>query len=146
MIPSRILDATDGSPAAKEAETYAAEIANAVHASNLTVVTVLRTCLDPMAGRMEPTIAQEKAAQELVDEAAEHVRGILGNDSVPVDTKVLKSLSEARGIIEEAHATGTCSQIVMGNRGHGGISSLLLGSTSHHVVEAAHCPVTIVRL
>jgi len=112
MIPSRILVATDGSPAAKEAET----------------------------------IAQEKAAQELVDEAAEHVRGILGNDSVPVDTKVLKSLSEARGIIEEAHATGTCSQIVMGNRGHGGISSLLLGSTSHHVVEAAHCPVTIVRL
>jgi len=58
---------------------------------------------------------------------------------------VLESPSQAGAIIVEAHATGTCSHIVMGDRGHGGMKNLLLGATSRQVIQGAHCPVTIIR-
>lgn len=38
-----------------------------------------------------------------------------------------------------------CAAIVMGSRGHGRVASLLLGSVANKVVQAAPCPVTIVK-
>lgn len=35
--------------------------------------------------------------------------------------------------------------LVVGNRGHGGVTSILLGSVSHHCAQHADCPVVIVR-
>ena len=136
--------ATDGSPSAKAAETFAAEMAVAQHATTVAVVTVLREYL-ARGAVMTPLEAQMQAAELLVDGAARHVRDIMGDETIEIEKKVLVSLSEPEAIIGEAHTGGTCSHIVMGNRGHGEIAELLLGSTSHHVIKDAHCPVTIVR-
>jgi nucleotide-binding universal stress UspA family protein len=146
MLPPRILVATDGSPAAKAAEAFAAEMAVAQHASAVEVVTVNRIFIGRAPAVVPITVDEVEAGEQLVKEAAAHIREVMGDDSIPIETKVLESASEAGAIIAEAHATDVCTHIVMGARGMGGIASLLLGSTSHQVIQGAHCPVTIIRV
>jgi len=44
------------------------------------------------------------------------------------------------GVADEEHA----DLVVLGTRGLGGAGGLLLGSTSHHVVQLSRCPVAVV--
>lgn len=55
----------------------------------------------------------------------------------------LEDKSAAHGLVEEAHEDGTCSLIVIGNRGLGGFGRLAMGSTSTQVIHEAHCPVVV---
>lgn len=50
----------------------------------------------------------------------------------------------ASAIVEEARAW-TADLLVLGNRGHGPIASMVLGSVSAEVVDHAPCPVLVVR-
>jgi nucleotide-binding universal stress UspA family protein len=150
MLPSRILVATDGSPAADAAVTFAAEMAKTMKATVLVVVSVARKHM--VGGRrigaatLDADPKDIAAREELVKEAADSMRRIVGDDAVHIEAKVLQALSPADAIISEAHVTGTCSHIVVGDRGHGGFEGLLLGGVSHHVIQGADCPVTVIRV
>jgi nucleotide-binding universal stress UspA family protein len=85
------------------------------------------------------------AAKKLLKEAAERVNDCVTSSAVDISTMIIEDNSPARGIVEHSDATGDCRLIVLGNRGHSGLASVVLGSVSSHVLHEAHCPVVIVR-
>ena len=44
-----------------------------------------------------------------------------------------------------AEVSGNAELVVVGSRGHGGLSRLVLGSTSHSLLQHSRCPVLVVR-
>ena len=82
----------------------------------------------------------ETQAQSLLDAAAKHASDRCG-DHVTI-TKRLIPGSAAPALLEEAK---NADLIVVGSRGRGGFASLILGSTSHQVLNHARSPVVVVR-
>ncbi len=79
-----------------------------------------------------------KAAQEAVDKAAAQLGG-----AAPSSVTVQASIGlPAAQLIEESK---NADLLVIGSRGAGGFTRLIVGSTSAQVSQHAHCPVVIVR-
>jgi nucleotide-binding universal stress UspA family protein len=154
MIPQRIVVATDGSAAARAAESLAADMAGLMSSTRPVEVVVVTAVHDPGhlasgASGVIPQSAEVGDAIAVSNRGADHVRellaGVPSGQEVKVEAKVLEALTPGGAIIAEAHAAGTCSLIVLGNRGHGGLAEAVLGSVSQDVVHRAHCPVMIAR-
>lgn len=77
-------------------------------------------------------------AEEYVQEAMDVVHRLHPELEVEISTP---EGQPAACLLEEARQAAL---IVIGNRGRGGLSSLLLGSVSHQVVQHATCPVMVV--
>jgi nucleotide-binding universal stress UspA family protein len=83
--------------------------------------------------------AFEQRSLEVVDRALADVDGATAG--VAVERLALEGDS-ARGLIA---ASAGEELLVVGSRGHGGFTGLLLGSVSGHCVQHAACPVVVVR-
>jgi nucleotide-binding universal stress UspA family protein len=83
--------------------------------------------------------ARLNEAQEILQKAARAV----GNVTAEVHSEHLEG--DAAEMIIESAKTHNSDVIVMGSRGLGRFTGLLLGSTSQKVVSHAPCPVLIVR-
>lgn len=136
----RILLATDGSSHAEEALGYAKELALrdgaqvvVVHAFE-PVPTYLG---DPWEDRVYGR--HVAAGREVAELAAEKLAAV----GVEVVVEVLEG--PATDAILRVADVRACDLIVMGSRGHGALTSLLLGSVSHRVLAHARAPVLIVR-
>jgi nucleotide-binding universal stress UspA family protein len=75
----------------------------------------------------------------ILEEALEHVRKIAPD--LPVTSAITSGPASAA--LETASAEA--DTLAVGARGRGVVGSILLGSTSQHVVNHAHCPVVVVR-
>ncbi|MEP6953816.1 MAG: universal stress protein [Solirubrobacteraceae bacterium] len=140
----RFLIAFDGSAHARRALSESIDLAQ-MSRGRLTVMTVVPDAPAWVLGAYEAPLnvdyvsgRVEQGYQAMLDEAVDSVPG-----DVPV-TKVLKYGPAGPAIVEQA-AAGHAELIVMGSRGRGELRSLLLGSVSHHVLQASPIPVLIVH-
>jgi nucleotide-binding universal stress UspA family protein len=136
-----ILLAVDGSDHALHAARVAAGLSNAMRSQRVRVV-VAYDPIPPYLG--EPNLqnainARLNESQAILQKAME----ALGPVAAEVRGELLEG-DAAESIIRVA-MTHNSDVIVMGSRGLGRLSGLILGSTSQKVVAHAPCPVLIVR-
>ena len=137
----------DGSPAATAALGFAAEFAHTWGAA-LSVLSVWQVPSSETWARAYWDAAQEDSnlhsakrdrAQRIVDEAVSLVHA-----SHP-DLEVTGEAVEGRAGQTLAAASADAGVVVVGSRGHGGFTGMLLGSVSHAVLHAARGPVAVIQ-
>lgn len=138
---TNILLAVDGSDHALQAAHVAAGLANTMNSKTLWVV-VAYAPIPSYLG--EPNLqdainARLIESQQILEKAVE----ALGAIPARVHTELVEG-DAAESIIEVARIRES-DLIVMGSRGLGRLTGMLLGSTSQKVVAHAPCPVLIVR-
>ena len=133
----------DGSPASEVALAWAARYADAIGAR-------LRATLAwhyPSAAGGPPlgvapesvTSEVEHSRYEILDKAIAATCG--DKPTLEIERKVVYG-HPAQALIDESKEADL---LVVGHRGHGGFTGMLLGSVSTHMITHASCPVTVVR-
>jgi nucleotide-binding universal stress UspA family protein len=80
-----------------------------------------------------------EAAEQVLENALREP--LVDTDSVEIERRVVEG-PPASVLVNESR---DADLLVVGSRGHGGFTELLLGSVSQHVSHHAACPVVIVR-
>jgi nucleotide-binding universal stress UspA family protein len=140
-----ILVAIDGSAHASRALAEAADLALASNAT----LTVMTSVPDPSAWLLGGAAYGGVDFEALRQESEREYREMLDSavDALPHDLSVTKVMAHGHAadrILGQREA-GRHDLIVMGSRGRGGVSSLLLGSVSHQVLSASPAAVLIVH-
>ena len=136
----RVIVGVDGSPHSDRALSWACR-----RAENCGD-TVRAVCAWSLGGSGEDWMPQpgipaegQRRAEQMLREAVEQARR--DHPAVTVETAVIEG-PPARVLVD---LSADADLLVVGSRGHGGFTGLLLGSVSQQCVHHAHCPVTVVR-
>jgi nucleotide-binding universal stress UspA family protein len=131
----------DGSPSSDAAVEWAATYA----AMSSRPLVVASAAGRPSAGDVigtNPVEARQRrrtTARQAIDHALRRVRRVSPRLHVDETTPMQDAREMLVDLSEQA------AMVVVGTRGHGGVTALLLGSVSAAVVDHAHCPVAVVR-
>lgn len=132
----------DGSKLSEQAIDFAFRHADA-HGYRLLAVHAWHSPAGTYEGGHGPLMfdrAEIEAAAELL--VAKSVAGAMADHpDVEVETRLING-KPARALLSSAESADL---VVVGSRGRGGFTGLLLGSVSQGVLHHAHCPVAIVR-
>lgn len=140
--PGRVVVGVDGSPVSSTAIGYAFAEAS----SRGVGLTVLHAWwLEFVEGVVatspsSPEWAEVAEAQRLL--VAESLAG--WGEKYP-DVEVRERVIRAHPVEALVEESEHAALVVVGSRGRGGFSALMLGSVSHGVLQRAHCPVAVVR-
>ncbi len=134
----RILLPVDGSPQSEKAVQLAAKVA-APEGNEVVVIHVIEVIPAKM-GPMELELREDGDA--LVERYAKQ----LADAGVNATTEVARALHGRVGrVLVDAASDLDAGLIVMGCRGRSDLTSLLLGSVAHEVLQHSCCPVLIAR-
>ena len=127
----------DGSTPAMNAARWAADHAVAT-GSDLRIVTVAHT----LTGPVEVASRVRAGHHHRHDAYLEHVAAEVGQDHPELSVSTVRRHGDTVGeLVEES---GRAAAVVIGSRGSGGFSGLLLGSTSLRLTARADAPVIVV--
>ncbi len=136
----RILLAADGSSHAKRAQEYARDLALRDDATVIVVYAFPSVPMHLGEPMKEDLIARHvDVGRRIAAEAADALR----DAGVDVITEVLQG-PPADAILRVAQGRDV-DLIVMGTRGHGELTSLLVGSVSHRVLAHSAVPVLVLK-
>lgn len=143
-----ILAPVDGSTHAMRALDVAADLAK-TYAGDLNIISVYRhhsaienthSLVRPSASIPDVDQAMHAYAKEVVERACDYVRKHHGIDPAGY----IRRGQPARTIVAAANEL-ECDTIVIGSRGLGDMTGLMLGSVSHKVGSLAECSVITVK-
>jgi nucleotide-binding universal stress UspA family protein len=132
----------DGSPESERALRVAFEEA-AIRSTGVVAVRAYRRLTPTYAAGMPSLVEDpdERREAELTALAAEVAPWA---EKYPyIDISCIVAEGAARDVLTRRSATAC--MVVVGNRGHGGFSGLLLGSVGQHLLHHADCPVLVAR-
>ncbi len=92
----------------------------------------------PVVAQVIPRYDLEASAKMVVQEVVDAVHN---PQDVAIEIEFINSGNPAGELVDRSEGY---ELIVLGSRGLGGLSGLLLGSVTHKVVQHARCPVTII--
>jgi nucleotide-binding universal stress UspA family protein len=139
----RVVVGVDGSPASAMVLAWAARYAAAM-GSTIRVVMAWRypAQVGPAPVGVAPASVSAEVERNKRQELDKVIKSALGDSpAVPIEAKVAYGHA-SQVLIDESTESDL---LVVGNRGHGGFTGMLLGSVSTHCVTHAACPVTVVR-
>lgn len=131
----------DGSPGARLALEWAAEAAKRDD-RQLTLLHCVGLTMTPTFRAYDPGVqanAYDKMSRGVLSEAIDIAAKTMDRENIHPLSVIGSAAAELVGVSEQADL------IVTGSRGHGSISSGLLGSTAYAVTAHAHCPAVVVR-
>ena len=139
---SRIVVGIDGSKSADEALRFAIEEAR-LRGATLRIVTVWSTPSAVYAGMAYvPSFDLSEVEEQAANDRLQAARAFVGEvPGVTVETVAVRG-QVADTLVAESEGADL---LVVGSRGHGGFTSLLLGSVSQQVAHHAQVPLAIVR-
>lgn len=137
----RIVAGIDGSPEARNAFEWAMQEAE-LRGAEIEAVHAYSAPWDYWAAPVPPVPiteveeAQEKLVKQEIADASER------HPNVRITQHIVNEIP-ARALIDRAKGA---SLLVVGSRGRGGFTGLLLGSVSQQVIHHAPCPVVVVPM
>lgn len=137
MAAKPIIVGIDGSEDSVRALKWAAQYARLVDAP---LVGLVAWDLEPVYGYMAMTNWEtaESVEREAREVLADALRRALGHDA-QIEERSVRG-HPAKMLVE---ASEDAQLVVVGSRGRGGFTGMLLGSVSQHVVTHARCPVIV---
>lgn len=131
----------DGSEASKKAISFAAEEASR---GGVPLIAVY-AWMPPLTPGLEYLWSEElvESQRSAAEEAI--AIGVAGLAERYPDLEIRREIVQSPPVSALVQTAGHAELLVVGSRGRGGISRLLLGSVSHGVLQALPCPVIVTR-